>query len=87
MAIGFDSSCSINGSDEMLEYESLPLSRVCLIRDEGPRFRHITCEEEFSHDRVRLIKNQRMGYHHASIEVHRAHLISTVITSLKIAML
>ena len=42
VAVGFDSSSSINGSDEMLQCESLLLSRIRLIRDEAPRFRHVT---------------------------------------------
>ena len=49
-------------------------------RDEALRFRHVACEEESLRDRVSLIKNRRPRYHHASIGVRRAHLISAFIT-------
>ena len=80
MAIGFDSSSSMNSWDERLGSESLPFSHVCLIGDEAPKFGHVGCEEESLHDRIRLIGNQRLRYHHTSVEVHHAHLISVVIT-------
>ena len=57
MAVGFDSSSSINESDEMHGCESLLLSRVCSIEDEAHRFCHIVHEEELLGDRVRLIGN------------------------------
>ena len=57
MAIGLDSSSSINGSNEMLGCKLLPLNRVRLIGDQAPRFCHVACEEESSHDRVYLIGN------------------------------
>ena len=57
VAVGFDSSSSINNSDETFGCELLPLSCVCSIEDEVPRFREATCEEELSCDRFRSIKN------------------------------
>ena len=42
------SSSSINGLDENLGCESLPLSRVRLIKDGALRFRHVMREEEAS---------------------------------------
>ena len=57
MAVGFDSSYSINVTDETLRCESLLLSRVHLIGDEAPIFHHVLCEEESSRDRVYLIGN------------------------------
>ena len=80
VAVRFDSSSSINGLDEMLGYESLLLSHVCLIGDEAPTFRHLACKEELSRDRVCLIGNRCLRYRHVSIEVHWAHLILAVIT-------
>ena len=41
VAVGFGSSSSINGSDEMLGFESLSLSRVRLIEDGALRFCHV----------------------------------------------
>ena len=41
MAIGFDSSSSINDSNELLGYESLPLSHIRLIKDEELKFYHV----------------------------------------------
>ena len=55
---------------------------IIIIEDGASRFCHVACEEESSHDRVRPIKNRRLRYHHASIEVHQAHLISAIITPL-----
>ena len=46
MDIGFGFSSSINGSDKMLGYESLPLSRVRSIEDGALSFFHIVREEE-----------------------------------------
>ena len=62
MAIGFDSSSSINNSDETLGCKSLPLSCVYLIEDEASKFLHVTCEEESSRDLVGLIGNRRLRY-------------------------
>ena len=45
-AVGFGSSCSISGLDEMLGCEFLPLIHVCLIENGALRFSHVTCEEE-----------------------------------------
>ena len=80
VAVGFDSSYSINDSDQMLGYESLSLSHVRSIKDEAPRFCHIVCEEESSRDRVCSIKNRHPRHCHTSNEVHRAHLISAIRT-------
>ena len=80
MAVGFGSSSSINSSDEMLGCKSLPLSCVCLIADGALRFFHVVREEESLHNRVCSMGNRRQGYHQASTKVHRAHLISAVIT-------
>ena len=46
MVVGFGSLSSINASDEMIGYESLPLSRVPLIKDRGLRLCHVAREEE-----------------------------------------
>ena len=62
MAVRFGSSSSINGSDEMLEYESLSLSRVCSIEDRALRFFHVAREEEGSRDLVRSIVNGRLRF-------------------------
>ena len=80
VVVGFDSSSSINSSDETLGCESLPLSCICSIGDEVPRFHYVACDEESSHNHVRLIGNQCPTYCYASIEVHQAHLISVIIT-------
>ena len=45
VVVGFRSSSSINGSDETLGCESLPLSNVCLIKDGTLRFHHISHEQ------------------------------------------
>ena len=55
MAIGFDSSSSINGSDEILGYKSLSLSHFCSIEDIVLRFFHVMRKEEAMRDLVRLI--------------------------------
>ena len=55
MTVGFGSSSSINGSDELLGCESLPLSCVCLIEDGALRFCHVPREEEESLDVYHLI--------------------------------
>ena len=80
MAIGFGYSSSMNSSNEMLGCKSLSLSCVRSIEDEALKFCHIAREEEASRDRVSMIRNQRLRCHHASIKVHQAYLISTVIT-------
>ena len=93
MTTGSGSSSSINDSDETLGCESLPLSRIHLVKDGVLKFFHIYSikdgalifchiahEEESSRDRVHLIRNRRLRCHHTSIEVHQAYLISTVIT-------
>ena len=67
VAVGFDSSSSINGSYELLGCESLPISHIHLIEDEAPRFRHIACEEESSRNLVRAIGNRRPRYRYVSI--------------------
>ena len=64
----------------MLGCELLPLSCVGLIKDGALRFHHVAHEEESSRDRVRLIMNRHLRCRYASIEVHRAYLISTFIT-------
>ena len=79
VTVGFGSSSSVNGSDEMLGCESLPLSHAHSIKDGALRFCHIAHEEETSHNRVCLIVNQHLRCRHVSIKVHRAHLISAVI--------
>ena len=80
MAIGFGSSSSIKGLDEMLGCELLPLIHVRSIKDELSRFFHIECEEELSRDRTRSVRNRHLRYRQAFIKVHRALLISAVIT-------
>ena len=55
MAIGFDSSSSINGSNEILGYKSLPLNHLRLIEDVVLRFCHAMREEEAMRNLVRLI--------------------------------
>ena len=80
MAIGFDSSSSINGLEEMLRCELLQSIHVHLIEDGALKFFHIMREEEAPHDRIRPIENQHLRCRHLSIEVHRASLISDVIT-------
>ena len=57
MVVGFDSLSSINGSNETLGYESLPLSRVHSIGDEAPTLCHVACKEESSRERVCPIRN------------------------------
>ena len=46
MSVGFDSSSSINGVDEMVRYKFFRLSRVGSIEDGVLRFYHIAHEEE-----------------------------------------
>ena len=79
MAVRFGSSSSINGSNETLRCELLPLSRVHLIKDGSLRFCHVAHEEEALHDCVCPIVNRHLRCRHGSIEVHRAHLISAII--------
>ena len=79
MAIGFGSSSLINNSNETLGYESLPLSRIHLMRDRAPRFLHVAREEEASRDYVCSIVNRRLRCLHASTKVNHVHLISDVI--------
>ena len=57
VAIRFGSSSSISGSDEMLGYESLPLSRIRSIEDGASKLCHVACEKELLCDRVRSIRN------------------------------
>ena len=52
MSVRFGSSPSINSSNEIFGYESLPLSSVCLIEDGTFRFFHIVREEGASHDNM-----------------------------------
>ena len=80
VTVGFDSSSSINVSDETLGCESLSLSCIYLIQDEMLILHHVVCEEESLHDHVCSIRNRRPRYFHASIEVHEAYLISFIIT-------
>ena len=80
MTIRLGSSYSINGSDEMLGCESLPLSYVRSIEEGALRFCHIVREEEASRDRVRPIKNRRLRFYHVFIEVYKVSLISAIIT-------
>ena len=79
MAVGFDSSSSINSSNEKLGCKSLLLSHIRLIGEEAPRFFHIVCEEEPSRDPARPIRNPQLRYHHASIKADQALLIIVVI--------
>ena len=58
--VRFGASSSINGSDEMLGYESLRLSHVCSIEDVALKFCHGVPEEEASRDRVCRIVNRRL---------------------------
>ena len=60
MSIGFGSSSSINGSDEMLGCESLPLSCVHLIEDGALKFGRVACEEETLLKVHRLIFIERL---------------------------
>ena len=62
VAVGFGSSCSINGSDETLGCESLWLSRVRSIKDRALRFDHIGHEEEALRDLVPSIVNQHIRF-------------------------
>ena len=48
VAVGFDVSYSINGSNKMVGYESLCLIRVRSIKDGTLRFGHIAREEEMA---------------------------------------
>ena len=80
MAVRVGSLSSINHLDETLGCKSLTLSRIHSIEDVAFRFGHVAHDEEASHDRVCSIVNQRLRCRHASIEFHRAHLISTVIS-------
>ena len=58
MAVIFGCSSSINGSNETLGCESLPLSRVRSIEDGALRLFHVAREEELSCNRVRSIGNR-----------------------------
>ena len=80
MVIVFGSSSSINGSDETIGCELLPLSCVHSIKDGALTFCHVAREAEAWRDRDYSIVNRRLKYRHSSIEVHRAHLISAIIT-------
>ena len=80
VAIGFVSSSSINSSAETLGCESSPLSPVRSIEDGALRFRNIACEEEASFNVRHLIFIERLRWVHLSTRVHRALLISTIIT-------
>ena len=53
VAIGFGSSSSINGLDEMLGCKWLRFSRVRLIKDGVLRFCHVAREETMSQDLAR----------------------------------
>ena len=53
MAVGFGSSSSINGSNEILGCELFPLSHVRSIKDGAIKFSYVAHEEEASRDRVR----------------------------------
>ena len=69
MAIGFDSSSSINYSDEILGYKSLPLCRFRLIEDGALKFCHIMREEEATHNLVRMIINRWLKFLYASLNL------------------
>ena len=71
---------SIKDSDEMLGCKSLTLIHVYSIDDGAIRFCHVAREEEASPDCFRPIENQGLRCRHTSIEVHRAYLISDIIT-------
>ena len=62
MAVRFGSSFSINGSDEMLGYKSLPLSRVGSIKDEALKFCQVAREEDALRDLVHLIVNRHLRF-------------------------
>ena len=80
MTFGFSASSSVKGLDEILGFESLPLSQVHSIEDGALTFYHVAREEEVSHDRVRPIINRCLRCRHTSIKVYRVHFISAVIT-------
>ena len=81
MTVPCVSSSLINGSDEMLGCELLPLSRVHSIEDRALRFWHFACEEEMPYNACHLIFIGCFECVHVSTRVHRAPLISTIITS------
>ena len=62
MSIGFGSSYSINGFDEIFGYKFLPLSHFHFIEDGVLRFFHVMLEEVAMRDLVRLIMNQCLKF-------------------------
>ena len=70
IAVGFGSSSSINGSNEMLGCESLSLSRVRSIKDGALIFRHVIREEKASRDLVGPMVDGCLRCRHSSTEVH-----------------
>ena len=66
MAVGFGSSSSVNCSDEMLVYKSLPLVCVRSIKDGALIFCHVAREEDVSQDLVRSIVNRRLKFSDSS---------------------
>ena len=79
MAVGFNSSSSMNGSNETIGCKSLLLSRIRSIGEEAPTFFHVVCKEEPLRDPFRLIVNPHLRYCHASIKALQAHIILAVI--------
>ena len=74
------SSSSINGSDERLGLESLPLICVCLIKDGVFIFRHVVGEEEASGNTCRLIFIGCSRFVHISMGVYQMLFILAIIT-------
>ena len=66
LAVGPGSSSSINGSDETLGCESLPLSHIRSMEDEALKFVHVAREEEASCNR-----SLEIVPHHLRIKMKR----------------
>ena len=60
--MGFGSSLSINGSDEILGYKSLTLSFFYFSKDGALGFCHVMSEEEATHGLVRLVMNRCLKF-------------------------
>ena len=80
MAVGFDVSSSITGSNEMLGFKSLHISHVNSMKDRALKFHQIAHEEEMLHNVRHLIFIRCYGCIHVSTGVHWSALISIVIT-------
>ena len=70
VTVGFRSSSSINGLDETLICESLPLNRVHSIKNGALKFCHVVREEEASHDLIHPIVNQCLIFSNGSSNRH-----------------